>query len=171
MPIIMRDIALGDIARYRDCVDAVAREQSFLAFTQVPPLDWFEAQVKASIASDGVHVLAHDTEDVIAWAQVLRGQGNLVAHRGDLVMGVRPAYRGRGVGRRLLAACMESAAAKGIDLIELEVRIDNHHALRMYRSAGFNAVATIRDAMRVGGASYDAFRMSRSLLAREPVSQ
>ncbi|TVQ88478.1 MAG: GNAT family N-acetyltransferase [Chromatiaceae bacterium] len=48
-----------------------------------------------------------------------------------------PAWRGRGIGRRLLAAVEAIARARGYCKITLEVRGDNAPARALYASAGF----------------------------------
>lgn len=50
---------------------------------------------------------------------------------------VLPAARGRGIGRRLLAAVIEHAQASGHCAVTLEVRNDNAAAQALYRSLGF----------------------------------
>ncbi|HWP94659.1 MAG TPA: GNAT family N-acetyltransferase [Gammaproteobacteria bacterium] len=50
---------------------------------------------------------------------------------------VAPRARGRGVGRRLLAAAERAARGRGCDRLRLEARIDNRAAMRLYRSRGY----------------------------------
>lgn len=50
---------------------------------------------------------------------------------------VAPDFRGRGVGRRLLAHVVEISDAAGVGCVYLEVRPSNHAARRLYREAGF----------------------------------
>ncbi|ESP88224.1 GNAT family N-acetyltransferase [Candidatus Halobonum tyrrellensis] len=50
---------------------------------------------------------------------------------------VEPAYRGRGVGGRLLAAAEEALAAAGANVVSLEVMADNDDARRFYERAGY----------------------------------
>lgn len=50
---------------------------------------------------------------------------------------VDPQYRGRGVGRALLAAAEQEARRRGCCKITLEVRADNAAAQHLYRSVGF----------------------------------
>jgi ribosomal protein S18 acetylase RimI-like enzyme len=52
---------------------------------------------------------------------------------------VRPAARGRGVGRRLLAAIEQDARDLGCCKVTLEVRADNRRAKGLYEDAGFRA--------------------------------
>jgi ribosomal protein S18 acetylase RimI-like enzyme len=160
MPISFQAITPADVAAFCDCAHAVARESGFLA---CPSPAQLERQALANITSGDVHILAVDGKRVAGWGQVLRGQGDAVAHRADVTLGVRSEYRGQGLGQRLLRACVEDAAARGIAYLELEVRSDNRRAMKLYRCAGFSAVSIVRDAMRVSGVAYDALRMSLSI--------
>lgn len=55
---------------------------------------------------------------------------------------VAPAYRRRGVGRRLLAACL--AELEGARCLHLEVRASNRAALALYGESGFVPVGIRR---------------------------
>ncbi|MCV2349489.1 GNAT family N-acetyltransferase [Paucibacter sp. Y2R2-4] len=163
MSISFAPIALSDVDSYRACIDAVARERNFLAITQAPPPHQLTQLIRSSLEDDSVLIVARDQQRVVGWAQIQRGQGAVVAHRGDLGMGVSPAYRGRGLGKQLLLSCIGAAGAKGIACIELEVRADNRCALNLYRSLGFNMDSIVRDAMLIDGVFHNAFRMSLKL--------
>jgi len=66
-------------------------------------------------------------------------------------LAVSPAYRGQGVGRRLLEAVARKARAMGCCKLTLEVQEKNHKARQVYKAAGF-AQAHHRKA--AGGALY-----------------
>jgi ribosomal protein S18 acetylase RimI-like enzyme len=119
-----------------------------------------ERSLQGCLDSDSVHLVAIDAQRVVAWAQIDRGAGTSVAHRGDLGMGVLPSYRGSGLGRRMLGECIAAAHARGIDRVELEVRTDNRRALALYRDSGFAVESIVKMAMKVGSRYHDAFRMS-----------
>ena len=53
---------------------------------------------------------------------------------------VSPAYRGRGVGYRMLSELMEAGKTRGIERYTLEVRISNQAALALYEKLGFASV-------------------------------
>lgn len=57
-------------------------------------------------------------------------------------MFVRPAYRGRGYGRSILEALEREAKAAGVAVLRLETGIHNADALKLYRAAGFVAIAS-----------------------------
>ena len=57
-----------------------------------------------------------------------------------LNIAVDPARQGQGIGRQLLAAVTESAAARQASMIFLEVRSGNLRAIDLYNRAGFNEI-------------------------------
>lgn len=55
-------------------------------------------------------------------------------------MYVRPAWRGQGLSRLILAALEERAVELGFHLLRLETVLDAGRAIRLYEGAGFHAV-------------------------------
>jgi ribosomal protein S18 acetylase RimI-like enzyme len=150
----------ADATSLRECIDSVSRETCFLASREAPSQQDLERSLRMCLESDSVHLVALDGGRVVAWAQIERGDGTSVAHRGDLGMGVLPSHRGCGLGRRMLDECIHAAHARGIARVELEVRTDNRRALELYRGCGFAVEAIVKMAMKVDGVYHDAFRMS-----------
>lgn len=56
------------------------------------------------------------------------------------VLTVDPAYRGLGIGRRLLLGYIQRGRQGGYKKLRLDVRSDNETALRLYESHGFKPV-------------------------------
>jgi len=56
-------------------------------------------------------------------------------------MWVDPAFRGRGVGSKVLAAALDFGRAAGAEWAELAVRDDNGPAQRLYAAAGFEPMS------------------------------
>lgn len=71
-------------------------------------------------------------------------------------IGVERGSRRRGVGRRLLAYAFAVARRRGLAIVRLEVRSDNHPALALYRSCGFEIRQRVAHYYGLG---QDAFRM------------
>jgi ribosomal-protein-alanine N-acetyltransferase len=81
-----------------------------------------------------------------------------------LSVGVRPEARAAGIGRRLVAAALEAAAAEGAESVFLEVAEDNAAARRLYAGFEFQAVGRRRGYYpRPGAAAVDALVLRRAL--------
>jgi len=97
---------------------------------------------------------------VIGWCDIFPRWAHAVHHGGILGIGLLPAYRSHGTGRRLLEACLAKVFSQGITRIELEVRADNHAAIHLYERIGFVRKAHLRQAFRFDGRFYDALLMN-----------
>lgn len=77
---------------------------------------------------------------------------------------VDPAYRGRGVAQRLIAAAEQTARARGARSLRLEVRASNMAALGLYERAGFTFLERKPGYYQNGE---DALRLEKHLEPRE----
>ena len=159
MSIQVAPTRLADVASLHDCIDVVARDADFLAFYEAPSQEELARDLTACATNGSIHLVAKDAQQVVGWAQIDRAKGPLVAHRGDLGMGVLPSYRGRGIARQLLEQCISMANGRGIHRVELEARSDNRRALELYCSIGFAVESLVKGAMKVDDTYHDAFRM------------
>jgi ribosomal protein S18 acetylase RimI-like enzyme len=83
-------------------------------------------------------------------------------HTADLNMGIRGEARGKGVGAGLVSAALSQLEAQGIiEIVYLMVRADNAAGVRLYRSHGFEAVATLARDTKIGNRYYDGMLMRR----------
>jgi ribosomal protein S18 acetylase RimI-like enzyme len=114
----------------------VASERRFLARTEAPPQEQMLAFVRTNIDALNPHVVALDAGRVVGWADIRPSNVPAMSHCGTLGMGVLAAYRGQGLGRRLLDAVVLKAWQAGLERIELEVRHDNDPAIALYESSG-----------------------------------
>lgn len=81
-----------------------------------------------------------------------------------LLIGVVPEHRRRGIAQSLLDATMETARAKGVRHLHLEVRQGNC-AIELYNRNGFHQVGRRRDYYRGGdGSLFDALSLTKPLL-------
>jgi len=76
---------------------------------------------------------------------------------------VAEGYRCRGVGRRLLGALIERAAAAGMADAFLEVRPSNMAAIRLYLALGFEQVGMRRGYYQAANGREDAAVLRRAL--------
>jgi ribosomal protein S18 acetylase RimI-like enzyme len=81
-------------------------------------------------------------------------------HRATLGIGVEASFYRRGIGRGLMLEAIEFATCNHIEWIDLSVFSDNHAAIGLYRSFGFDEVGRRIDRFRISGCSVDDVMMS-----------
>jgi ribosomal protein S18 acetylase RimI-like enzyme len=149
------------VAGFREVLDSVARERRFLAYTEAPPMTEVRRFVLNNLKRGSPQFVAIDDDRVVGWCDIVPKPRVSLRHSGVLGMGVASTHRGRGVGRRLLAATLELATAGGISRVELIVRADNAPAIGLYRGFGFETEGVLRDYIRLDESSYDALMMAK----------
>ena len=68
---------------------------------------------------------------------------------------VHPAARGRGLARRLVAALVDDARARGVETLTLDVRGNNHAAMALYETLGFQVSGRLPDFVAVDDERWD----------------
>ncbi|MBV1831105.1 ribosomal protein S18-alanine N-acetyltransferase [Komagataeibacter sp. AV436] len=125
-----------------------------------PPVHRWDAQAMAALlAMPGVFVLFAQGEGVPPDAGFIMAR-TLLDEAEILTFAVDPAWQGQGIGRALLARCVNEAARAGAASLFLEVADDNVAALGLYHAAGF-AVVGVRRRYYPDGA--DACVMKRAI--------
>lgn len=148
------------IEGFRAVLDAVAREERYLAMLQAPPLDEVRRFVMESLEKRRPQFVALAGDECVGWCDVIEKPRDVLKHSGVLGMGVAQAHRGRGIGRALIERTLDDARAKGFTRIELTVRVDNERAKALYDKVGFEVEGLCRRHMRVRDAYYDSWLMA-----------
>ncbi|MBU3079153.1 GNAT family N-acetyltransferase [Sphingomonas quercus] len=121
---------------------------------------WTRAQCAGIMSLPGVWLTLASEGETPAGFSLAR----IVADEAELLLiGVRPGWRRRGIGRALLHATEIEAIARGAGKLHLEVRAENP-AAALYVSAGFTPAGR-RIGYYVGkdGQLFDAVTLSKSL--------
>jgi RimJ/RimL family protein N-acetyltransferase len=153
-------ITLDHVEGYRRALDVVARERKYLTMLEAQPEPDTLGFVKRNLESGNPMMVALAGGSVVGWCDIRREFFPSRAHRGTLGMGLLPAWRGRGVGRRLLEATLAQARRSGFKRIELDVHADNPRAIALYEKAGFVREGIVRDASLIDGVFRDAILMA-----------
>ncbi len=118
------------------------------------PLAWAEKRIVAAAASPHDFVLgALAVGNALIGAVGLSVESRQKQRHKALLFGmyVAPESEARGVGRALLAACVERARSiPGLEQINLSVTATNDRACRLYESAGFSIFGIEERAIKVG---------------------
>jgi ribosomal protein S18 acetylase RimI-like enzyme len=149
------------IAGFHSALDGVAKERRYLAMLEAPSFVRTRRFVVDSLKAGAVHVVAVADGEVIGWCDLRPKSAPTLRHSAVLGMGIITAFRGRGIGSRMLASTLELALVRGIRRSELIVRSDNAAAIALYRRFGFVEEGRCRNYMRVDDVDYDALLMAR----------
>ena len=161
MTIEVRQIREEDIGSFHAALDAVAREHAYLALLQAPPIERARAFVRRNIEDGYPQLVAIVAGEVVGWCNIPPAMREVMAHVGDLFMGLLPSWRGQGLGERLLRDSLAAADAFGYLRIELGVFATNLRAAALYRKAGFVEEGIKRKAILIEGIFHDEIIMAR----------
>jgi len=145
-------IAEHHIAGFYEVLDAVAREQRFLAFLEAPPLEQVRHFILNNVNEGYPQFVVIIADQIGGWCDVIPNSRRAVqAHCGTLGMGLLPKLRGRGIGRKLMQRTIGAALEFGLTRVELMVRETNVNAIALYEKFGFQAEGLHRKAVRIDG--------------------
>ncbi|MBX5193318.1 GNAT family N-acetyltransferase [Rhizobium sp. NZLR3b] len=153
-------ISAAQIDSFHRTLDVVAREKKYLSMLEVTPLPETRAFVMGMIAKANPQFVAIAQDEVVGWCDINRHFFPSHAHRGKLGMGILPAYRGQGLGRKLIETTLRAAQEVGFIRVELDVYQDNLRAIALYEKLGFVREGIIRRAARIDGRFIDAIGMA-----------
>ncbi|MFE0803642.1 GNAT family N-acetyltransferase [Streptomyces sp. NPDC058812] len=106
---------------------------------------WWRERAAAVTAGQLAVWVAHEGDRVLGTVSLALPDKPNSRHRAELVkLMVSGTARGRGLGRRLLTAAEEAAAAAGISLLHLDTETGSP-AEHLYRSTGWTRAGTIPD--------------------------
>lgn len=112
-------------------------------------------------SADDYLMAAYDKDRIIGYISAQRGAPRRIRHSAYIVVGVKSAYRGIGIGTELFRGLIEWADRNGIVRLELTVMCHNQAALHLYEKAGFAIEGTRRYSLIIDGQYAHEYYMSR----------
>lgn len=142
-----RALMLDAYARHPDAFTASVEERGPL------PLAWWEGRVAAGDAVRELVLGAFEDGQLAGVAGLAFESRPKLRHKASLFgMYVRPASRHLGLGRQLVEAVLDAAAARpGIRLVQLTVSDGNAAAQALYAACGFEVFGVEPMAMALAG--------------------
>ncbi len=143
--VIVRPATDGDWPDIWPIIEAVVRGGETYAY----PRDLTEAAARAiwMQTTPGVTLVAADGDQVLGTAKVTPNQMGPGSHVANASFIVRPAARGRGVGRLLGEAALDWARSAGFRAIQFNAVVEtNTSAVALWRSLGFDIIGTVPEA-------------------------
>ena len=151
-------------------VGAIARESPFLLRLpgeRPPQVKPMRKAIAAGLRRRTYALFVADSgEALVGFCEAFGSPFRRMAHRAVLVIGVREAHTGRGLGSAMLRAAERWARRRGLRRLELYVSTANPRAHRLYRRLGFVDEGRRRDAWIIGGRYVDDVAMAKLLPAK-----
>ena len=99
---------------FHAALDSVAKERRYLAMLEAPSFWRTRRFVLNTLQAGAVHVVAVADDGVVGWCDLRPKTAPTLRHTAVLGMGIVAAYRGQGIGSRLLTTALELAQARAI---------------------------------------------------------
>lgn len=107
--------------------------------------------------------VAEDGGELVGFLGVRGGGVRRTRHSGYIVVGIRQAYTGQGLGTRLFDEMEAWAREHGLHRLELTVMTHNEAGVGLYRKMGFLVEGVARHALRVDDEWVDEYHMAKLL--------
>ena len=155
-----RRVRLRALAEHPEAFRSDAEEEA------ARPQPWWEQRLAPRTESNAAFVGAWTAaRRLVGTAGLLLETRRKVCHTAAIVgMYVMPEHAGRGIGARLLDACIDVARADNtLEILYLTVTSTNSAAIRLYERTGFVAYGLEPCSMRLGNRAFDKLMMALHL--------
>ena len=116
---------------------------------------WFTGALQDIENGNLVKIVAEVDGRVVGWCDIRRvAPRTHNDHRGSLGICLRRGFRGRGIGKALVAAAIAKSRGK-FESLELTVLTNNETAVRLYRQYGFRSYGRRPSAIKRCGRYFD----------------
>jgi ribosomal protein S18 acetylase RimI-like enzyme len=151
------------IPSFYEALCSVAAERLYLEMIEPPPLEAVTGFQTNLMEAGGALYYAAENNRVVGWCDIFPFDNPRHSHRGGVGMGMLPEYRGQGLGRKLLEACLKKAKESGLEKAELKVYSNNLSGIALYKKCGFETEGLIKRYRKLDGQYFDAIQMGKFL--------
>lgn len=162
----MIDIVYADekyFESFHSALNSVAKERQYIEMIEAPPLKNVSEYQRGLILKNGPVYYAVENGKVVGWCDIFPEDNPRLSHRGTLGMGLLAAYRGQGLGARLMTAALAHAKKFGLEKVELNVYTSNTAAIKLYKKMGFVQEGLIKKYRKLEGVYFDCMVMSKDM--------
>lgn len=167
MPVSIRTIQLADAEPLLQLQHQLDRETQFMLFEpgertrtsaeQHRYIEHLQAEGHSTI------FVAEDGGQLVGYLSATGSALKRVRHTAYIVIGIRKAYTGQGIGTNFFAALEEWASQKHLHRLELTVMAHNQAGIALYQKRGFVIEGTKKHAIVLNGEYIDEYAMAKLL--------
>lgn len=164
----VRKIRTEDAEKFFEMSCQIDEETSFMMYEaterrqRVTDLGVLRQKINRAVSGiDLVLVAENDDKELVGYMTVERGEFNRILHCAYIVVGIKEAYQGQGIGRKFFDIVDEWARDNDVLRLELTVECNNVNAIRLYEKSGFKKEGLREKSMKVYGEPMDEYYMAK----------
>ena len=151
------------IPSFYEALSLVAQERIYIEMIAAPAFEQVAKFQRELIAENGAVYYAIQNEKVVGWCDLFPEKNPRFSHRGSIGMGLLPAFRGKGLGLKLLESVLAHAKGNGLEKAELHVYTSNLTAIALYKKCGFVEEGLLKKYRKLDGQYFDCLMMGKFL--------
>ncbi len=127
-------------------------------------------RIRSLAERDNATLLVAETDGQLAgYIYADGGRYKRNRHSAHVVIGIRAAFTGQGIGKQLFQELFAWARIHGLTRLELTVMTHNQRGISLYKKMGFEVEGLRRRALVVDGEYVDEYAMSKLLDVEQPL--
>ena len=120
-----------------------------------------KAMINQAINGDNLLLIAEEGNNIVGFILAQRGIPKKIKHTAYIVVGIREAFRGKGIGKKLFSELDLWAKENDISRLELTVMCPNIIAKKLYEKNGFEVEGIKRNSIFMDGIYIDEYYMAK----------
>ena len=156
-------------ASHLETINGVARERQYLStnvgFSYEDIIVFYKYCEKENFPQ---FYVVDENVAAVGWCDIVTRKG-FSRRVGFIGVGLRPDYRGMGIGPQLMQRAMDDAFDKCFRVIKLDCRVSNKRAIGVYKKLGFRIVPLKRQVLELDGQRIPLLRMTKRLRGKKEV--
>lgn len=167
MPVLIRPIQVTDAQAFVDLLNQLDTETSFLLFEpgerQTTAEQWQQRIEDLQRSGESALFVAESAGELVGFLRASGETLQRLRHSLLLVIAIRQAFIGQGIGSRLFLAVEQWARERHLHRLALTVMTHNDRAIALYKKMGFLIEGLHKHSMQVDGTYIDEYTMAKLL--------
>jgi len=161
---IIRNIDVNDAEAYWQMLFDLDKETKFMLYEpneRTKKLELINGLIERAVQGNNLLLVAENNGEIVGFISAQRSVPNRINHIAYIVVGVRKAFQGKGIGKEFFERLDLWACRNNIVRFELTVMCHNMIALHLYEKYGFVVEGVKKKAILMDGEYIDEFYMAK----------
>lgn len=163
---IIRKINKNDADAFWQMLFELDKETKYMMYEpneRTKNISQINSLIEKSVEGSNLILVAENNKEIVGFLSAERGVPNRIKHTAYIVVGIRKAFQGKGIGIKFFKELDLWAQQNGIKRLELTVMCPNVVARHLYEKNGFVIEGVRKNSMYVDGEYIDEFYMAKLL--------